>query len=94
MSKIIKEIIRKKLTQLSAEELMNYADQYGFSLTQQEAKQIIMYLRQYEVDPFSVEGRKKMIQQLARITDQTTAQKAQQLFSDMVSSYGLDHLFR
>ncbi|NBJ68538.1 MULTISPECIES: DUF2624 domain-containing protein [Clostridia] len=94
MANFIKDIIQKKLKQLSVQEIIYYGKQYGFSLTAQEAEQITNYLKQHNVDPFHAEGRKKMLQELAHITDPATAKKAQKLFNDLIHSYGLGHLFR
>ncbi|GAA0441019.1 MAG: DUF2624 domain-containing protein [Bacillota bacterium] len=93
MSNFIKEMIRRKLAQLTAPELLHYSNQYGFSLSNNEAQQIITYLKKNNVDPFSSHGREKMLRDLALITDQATAKKAQKLFNELIKSYGLGHLF-
>ncbi|MEC5422238.1 DUF2624 domain-containing protein [Virgibacillus sp. C22-A2] len=93
MSTFIKDLITKKLKQLTPGELLHYGKQYGFKLTQEEAQQITTYLKNNRVDPFNTGGRKIMLKELAKITDVETAKKAQKLFDKLIKSYGLDHLF-
>ena len=93
MSIFIKSLVQNKLKQLSYLDLINYGEQYGFSLTQKEAQNIIIYLKSNQIDPFDENDRIKMFDELAQITDLNTARKAQQLFYEIISSYGLEHLF-
>ncbi|RKQ37806.1 DUF2624 domain-containing protein [Oceanobacillus halophilus] len=94
MSIFIKELVRKKLKQISSEELMFYSKQYGFSLSKHQAMQISNYLNQNSsVDPFKFNDREKMLRELARITDIETAQQARKLLDEVIKSYGLEHLF-
>ena len=93
MSTFIKDLVKRKIKQLSYEDLLYYGEQYGFSLTQTEAKNITIYIKTNTIDPFNENDRKKMFQDLAEITNTDTAEKAQRLFSEIISSYGLDHLF-
>lgn len=93
MSNFIKELVRKKLKQLSPDELLHYGRQYGFSLSQSEAREITTYLKSNPVDPFHVADREKMFKELARITNVDTAKKARLLFNELIKSYGMDYLF-
>lgn len=93
MSKFIKELVMNKLKQLSANELLHYSKQYGFHISFRQAKHIETYLKQNAIDPFSESGRKKLYQDLAQITDQSTARSAQQLFEKIVQENGLEYLF-
>jgi len=93
MSGLIKEIIKNKLNQLSYEELLAQSEKFGFELTIDEAKQIISYLKRSNINPFSQHDRLIMLQALADITDQSTAQQANDLFIEVIKSYGVEHLF-
>lgn len=93
MSSFFKDLIMKKIANLSPKELLSYGKQYGFSLTESQAQAITTYLKTHRVDPFSANGRTKMLQELARITDLETAKKAQKLFNEIIKSYGLESLF-
>ncbi|HLS59588.1 MAG TPA: DUF2624 family protein [Virgibacillus sp.] len=93
MSGLIKEIIKKKLNHLSYEELLAQSEKFGFELTTEEAKQIISYLKRTNINPFSQHDRLIMLQALADITDQATAHQANDLFIEVIKSYGVEHLF-
>lgn len=93
MSNFIKELIRKKLKQLSSEELLHYGKQYGFSLNRSEAQDIAAYIKESSIDPFHAADREKMFKELARITNLDTAKKARLLFNELIKSYGVDYLF-
>jgi two-component SAPR family response regulator len=92
MSIFIKEFVSKKLKQVTTDELLHYGKEYGFAISRKEAEKIVHYLKTNTVDPFHSEGRKKMLKELARITDVKTAKKAQKLFHQLIKSYGLEHL--
>ncbi|PAV29048.1 hypothetical protein CIL05_13795 [Virgibacillus profundi] len=93
MSIFIKEMIKNKLKQLSPEEILYYGKQYGFSVTETEAQSISTYVRRNPVDPFNKNSQEKMFKQLAGITNTETAKKAQNLFYELIKTYGLEHLF-
>ncbi|MFC2948371.1 DUF2624 domain-containing protein [Virgibacillus sediminis] len=93
MSEFIAQLIRNKLRQLTAEEIGRYGAQYGFNITKAQANQIADYLRKHSYDPFNATDRRRMWKELAKITDQATAQKAQRLFHEIIRSYGVEHLF-
>jgi len=93
MSFFIRELIKSKLNEITLNDLIHYSKQYGFSITETEAKQILLYIRNNELDPFDQNNLEKMFQDLAQITNRETAIKAQKLFNEIISSYGLGHLF-
>lgn len=93
MSIFIKGLISQKIKQLTPEELLHYAKQYGFSITDSEAQSIASYVKSHPLDPFNSNDRMKMLQELTRITNADTAKKAQRLFNELIQSYGLGHLF-
>lgn len=94
MSIFIKEMVKVRLKNLSTNDILFYGKQYGFSLSPSQAKAIIDFLKQNTLDPFIKQDRVKMFDQLARITDMNTAQKAEKLFYGLIKSYGLEHLFQ
>ena len=93
MSKIMKEMITKKLKQTTPEELLHYSKQYGFSLSNTEAKQITDYLKTHPFDPFEESERIIFFRELTKITNITTTKKAQKLFGEIITSYGIKSLF-
>lgn len=90
---MLKDLIIRKLKNLSYDEILYYSQQYGFSLSEREALDIKNYLQTHGVNPFHEDGRLEMFQELAHITNVQTAKKAQQLFNEMIKSYGVEHLF-
>lgn len=93
MSIFLKEIIKNKLRKLTTEELLHYSSQYGFSLTNTQANQIVSYLRTSSPNPFDQADRDRFMMELEKITDPKTALAAQQLMDEVIKSYGLEHLF-
>src|SRR5690625_3245771 len=89
----LKQLIKNKLSKITTKELKYYSEQYHFSLTDQEIHGIIHYLRTQPIDPFSEQGRKKLVLDLAQITNPNTAKQALDLFHELINVYGVDHLF-
>ncbi|MFD1850260.1 DUF2624 domain-containing protein [Oceanobacillus bengalensis] len=93
MSFIIKELVKNKLKQISANELLQYGKQYGFTLSQNQASEITHFLRNNTLDPFQTKDREEMFRKLAEITDIETAKQARKLLDEIIKSYGLAYLF-
>lgn len=93
MSAFIKHLVKNKLKQVTPDELLHYAKEYGFSISREQAIQISNYLKNNSFDPFKSADRQQMLRDLAAITDLQTAQKANQLMIEIVKQYGLEHLF-
>lgn len=93
MSSLIKNIIQQKLKSLTLEELLSYSEMYEFSITKDEGKEILNYINEQPIDPFSEKGREKIFQDLREITNQQTASKARRLFDEIIQTYDLGHLF-
>ncbi|MCM3738721.1 DUF2624 domain-containing protein [Oceanobacillus luteolus] len=94
MSFFIKEIVKNRLRQLTVNELLHYAGEYGFSITREEAHHILHYLQSSDLDIFSKQAMDEAYVKLAEITDQQTASKAKLLFEQIVKSYGLEDYFK
>ncbi|GGJ83211.1 tRNA methyltransferase [Lentibacillus kapialis] len=93
MSAFLKQLINKKLKQLSPDELLHYAHQYNFSISRKQAEDITTYLKQHPIEPFDPEYRARMFKEIAHITDKETADKARSLFQGIIKSYGLEGFF-
>ncbi|QHS22778.1 DUF2624 domain-containing protein [Virgibacillus sp. MSP4-1] len=93
MKPIIRQMIREKLAGLTANEMIQYGKQYGFSLTHSEAEQMTKYIKNTSFDPFNEKDRIKILKKIAQIKDEKTARKANRLFKDLTKKYGVDHLF-
>ena len=94
MSFFFKEIINHKLKQLTVEDVLHYARQYGFYISRQEAADILAYVQTNDVDIFSQEAVEDAYEKIAEITDWETADKAKQLFEQLIKSYGLENFFQ
>ncbi|MCF3941784.1 DUF2624 family protein [Oceanobacillus alkalisoli] len=94
MSFFIKEMVKTKLKQLTVKEMLYHADQYGFSLTKDEATEIIHYIQTNDIDIFSKKGIDDAHDKIAAITNPQTAHKARGLFEQLIKAYGLEHLFQ
>lgn len=93
LSTFLKSVVRHKLRQLSVEEIVHYGKAYGFSVTNEQAQDIVSFLSTHELDPFNEADRTFAFNQLAQITTRDTAQKAEKLFMEIIKSYHLEHLF-
>ncbi|HEX6593249.1 MAG TPA: DUF2624 family protein [Bacillota bacterium] len=89
----LKEIMMNKLKHMTPEQLMNYSKAYGFSISFAEAQDITKYIKRDAFNPFDESQHDQMVQDLAKITDIQTAKKGEQLFKQLIKSYGLEHLF-
>ena len=94
MSIFIKEMIKSKIKQLRKDELLHHANKHGFSLSGKEADHILSYLKENEFDVFSKKDNEKLYKKLTEITDVSTANKAKQLFEQLIASYGLEDYFK
>lgn len=93
MKKMIQQLIKQKMKNLTPSELISYGKQYGFHLTTAEADEIIRYVQKRNLDPFKEEDRLRLLKKIAKIKDEQTAKKANQLFKDMIKQYGMEDLF-
>lgn len=94
MSFFFKEIVNNRIKQLRVDEVLHYAQVYGFSLSRSEAANILHYIQTNDVDIFSKAAVNDAYKKIAEITDVETADKAKQLFEQMIKSYGLQDFFQ
>jgi cytidylate kinase len=78
---IFQNIINHKLNTMTADELLQYADQYQISLSRKEASQIANYVKGKKVNIFNDEERSQLIRELAKITNIRTAKEVNRLLS-------------
>lgn len=93
MSSLFKNMMQQKLRQLTLEELLHYAERYEFSITRTEGEDILHYIQNNPIDPFSAEGREEIFHDLSDITSKNTALKAERLFEELVGTFNLGHFF-
>jgi hypothetical protein len=77
---IYQQIINQKIKTITPEELVSYSEDYGISLTIEEAKKIIDIVRHNKINIFDSQERMKWVRELAKITSPQTAKQANALF--------------
>jgi Protein of unknown function (DUF2624) len=78
---IFQNIINHKLNTMTADELLQYADQYQISLSRNEATRIANYIKGKKVNIFNDGERSQLIRELAKITNIHTAKEVNRLLS-------------
>ncbi|KAB2493567.1 DUF2624 domain-containing protein [Priestia endophytica] len=82
---IFKQIVNNKINRMSEKELMQYSKKYDVSLTNTQAATLVNIMKEKKVDIFNVEERKELIKKIARVTDQQTARKINQLIQELIA---------
>lgn len=93
MQPFVKQMIEKKLRNITKAELLNYAKQYQINITNTQAEKIVAFLHKTDLNPLEKSDRVVLLKKLAQITDLETAQQAQQLFNQITKQYGVDSWF-
>lgn len=78
--KIFENIINHKVSTMTAEELLKYANQFKISISKEQAAQIASYLRGKQVNIFDDRERKLLIKEIAKTAGVETAKQVNQLF--------------
>lgn len=77
---IFENIINHKISNITADELLKYANQFQISITKPQAQKIAEYLRGKKVNIFNNSERTALIKEIARITNPETAREVNKLF--------------
>ncbi|UFT97797.1 DUF2624 domain-containing protein [Radiobacillus kanasensis] len=93
MSSFMKKMALKKIKAIQADELLQYSKEYNIPITEQQANDIVSYMKKTKLDPFKEKDRTMMFKKLAQITDLPTAQKGQKLFVKLIREYGVESWF-
>lgn len=93
MQPFVKQMIEKKLRNITKTELLSYAKQYQINITDTQAGKIVAFLHKTDLNPLEKSDRVLLLKKLAQITDLETAQQAQQLFNQITKQYGVDSWF-
>ncbi|MBU8879410.1 DUF2624 domain-containing protein [Bacillus sp. FJAT-29790] len=81
--KIFENIINHKINNITTDELLKYGDQFQISITRQQAKKIVDYLRGKQVNIFNDSERTKIVKEIARIAGPETAREVNRLFTQL-----------
>lgn len=93
MNPFLKHIVRKKLTEVTPNELIIQARNYNVELTQVQAVQIVKILSRKDLDPFKKTDLASLLKQLEQITDQTTVKKAKIILNQFIKQYNVADWF-
>ncbi|KON87029.1 tRNA methyltransferase [Sporosarcina globispora] len=78
--KIFENIINHKLSNITADELLKYGDQFNIRITKAQAQKIADYLRGKQINIFEDSARTKIIKEIAKIAGPETAREVNRLF--------------
>jgi hypothetical protein len=77
---IFENIINHKISSITADELLKYANQFQISISNQHASQIANFLSGKNVNIFNSGERAKLIKEIAKIAGADTAKEVNRLF--------------
>ena len=77
---IFENIINQKISSITADELLKYANQFQISISNQHASQIANFLSGKNVNIFNSGERAKLIKEIAKIAGADTAKEINRLF--------------
>ncbi|KUP06005.1 tRNA methyltransferase [Bacillus coahuilensis p1.1.43] len=80
---LIKSVINNKINNITADELMKYAQQYSISLTNNEAVNIAGVLKGKKYDVFNDSERSVIIREISKIAGVKTAKEVNRLFLNL-----------
>lgn len=78
--KIFENIINHKISTITADELVKYANQFNISVNKVQAIKIAEYLRGKQVNIFDTSQRVALIKEIAKIAGPETAKEVNKLF--------------
>lgn len=87
-------MIRQKINDLTVKDVISFSQEHNMDISSQQAKNILTFVKKSDLNPFSEKDRLKLLKKIALISDQKTAQKANQLFKQMIKTYGVENYFK
>lgn len=82
---LIQKIVLQRLNQITANDLLKYAKQYGVSLTSSQAAEVAKLMNGKNVNIFNDAERSRLLKQVEAITSKQTAQTVNDLFNQFTS---------
>lgn len=82
---LIQKIVLQRLNQITANDLLRYAKQYGVSLTSNQAAEVAKLMNGKNINIFNVSERNRLLKQVEAITSKQTAQTVNDLFNQFTS---------
>lgn len=81
--KIFESIINHKINNITADELMKYANQFNIEVNQQQAKKIAEYLKGKNINIFDDGERTRLVKEIAKAAGPKTAREVNKLFTQL-----------
>lgn len=78
--KIFENIVNHKISTITADELIKYANQFQININKNQASKIAKYLRGKQVNIFNDTERRALIKEIAKVAGPETAREVNQLF--------------
>ncbi|MEI4789312.1 DUF2624 domain-containing protein [Bacillus sp. FJAT-53060] len=82
---LIQKIVLQRLNQMTANDLLRYAKQYGVSLTPNQAVEVAKLMNGKNVNIFNDAERNRLLKQVEAITSKQIAQTVNDLFNQFTS---------
>lgn len=82
--KIYENIINHKISTITPDELLKYANQFKISVNRTQAIQIAEYLHGKKVNIFDDSQRVKLVKEIAKIAGADTAKEVNKLFMQFI----------
>lgn len=82
---LIQKIVLQRLNQITANDLLRYAKQYGVSLTSLQAAEVAKLMNGKNINIFNDSERNRLLKQVEAITSKQTAQTVNDLFNQFTS---------
>ncbi|SFA95915.1 MULTISPECIES: DUF2624 domain-containing protein [unclassified Bacillus (in: firmicutes)] len=82
--KIYENIINHKISTITPDELLKYANQFKISVNRTQAVQIAEYLHGKKVNIFDDSQRVKLVKEIAKIAGADTAKEVNKLFMQFI----------
>ncbi|AGN37126.1 DUF2624 domain-containing protein [Bacillus paralicheniformis] len=82
---LFQKIVLQRLNQVTADEVLKYAKQYGIHVTRKQALEVEQLVKGKNINIFNEEERNKLLKQVEAVTSKEAVQLLNQLFSQYVS---------
>ncbi|MBM4762313.1 DUF2624 domain-containing protein [Bacillus sp. B15-48] len=79
--KIFENIVNHKVSTITGEDLLKYAEPFKIEITKEHANKIAKYLRSKKVNIFDDQERVVLIKEIAKIAGPETAKEVNKLFN-------------
>lgn len=82
---LFQKIVLQRLNQVTADEVLKYAKQYGIQVTRKQALKVEKLVKGKNINIFNEEERNKLLKQVEAVTSKEAVQLLNQLFAQYVS---------